>query len=157
MIKKYLIAAAVVAATSMSSATIAAGNFKKVDDAVEYRQKAFSLVRHNFGQMRAMASGKKPFDKQEFIMRADSMAALAKMPWEGFVANSDMKTLGNQTSALPSIWKNKAEFDKLAKKFEENAAYLAKVAQSGDKKAIGKALGKLGKEGCKACHDDYKD
>jgi len=160
LLSSALLVSVCFAPTLYSPNTFAAdtGNFKKVEDAVEYRQKAFSLIRHQFGQMRAMLKGKKAFDKDEFARRADNLAALAKMPWEGFVAESDMKTLGEKaTSALPAIWQDEAKFKELAKKFKSNTAYLAKVAKSGDKKAIGAALGKMGKEGCKACHNKFKE
>ena len=51
---------------------------------------------------------------------------------------------------------HKADFDKRAKMFEKNANALVIAAKSGDKGAIKKAVGALGKS-CKGCHDNYKD
>ena len=130
--------------------------FKKPQKAVDYRQATFTAISHNFGQMRAMLSGKRKYDQKEFEQRADNLAALAKMPWEAFLQGTDMKSMeGN--SSLPEIWQKNDEFIKLARLFEENTAALAMAAKSGDKGKIKKTLGKMGKKGCKACHNKFKD
>ena len=131
--------------------------FKKPKQAVEYRQATFSVIRHNFGQMRAMIGGKRPFDQKEFQQRADNLAALAQMPWEAFLPGTDMGAFKNSTSALPAVWEKNDEFLKLARLFEKNTAMLAMAAKTGDKGKIKKALGQMGKEGCKACHNKFKD
>ena len=131
--------------------------FKKKVDAVEYRQHTFQVIRHNFGQMRAMIGGKRAFDQQEFQQRADNLAALAKMPWEAFLQGTDMKSISEKNSALPAIWSKKGEFDEIARLFEKNTAALAVAAKTGNKGKIKKALGQVGKNGCKGCHDNFKD
>lgn len=157
---KNLIKTALVSSALLSSSVAVSANeaplFKKPHQAVEYRQATFTAIRHNFGQMRAMIGGKRKFDQKEFQQRADNLAALAKMPWEAFLQGTDMKSMeGN--SSLPAIWQKNDEFTKLARLFEQNTAALAMAAKSGDKGKIKKALGKMGKEGCKACHNKFKD
>ena len=152
-IKTTLIASVVASPLVFAEAPL----FKKETDAVEYRQHTFQVIRHNFGQMRAMIGGKRAFDQKEFQQRADNLAALAKMPWEAFLQGTDMKSISDNNSALPAIWSKKGEFDKTARLFEKNTAALAAAAKTGDKGKIKKALGQVGKYGCKGCHDNYKD
>ncbi|MCL2913381.1 cytochrome c [Shewanella corallii] len=146
---KKIMLSVLVAATFSSAAF--ADNFKKPEDAIEYRQDVFGAIVHNFGDMGAMMKGKKPFDAKVFEMRAQNVAALSKMPGEGFVAGSDK----GDTEAKSDIWSDKADFDAKMEKFQVDAAKLAQVAATGDKKAIKKAFGATAKN-CKACHDSYK-
>lgn len=157
----HWIKTAVVTATLISASAVVSAKeaplFKKPKQAVEYRQATFSVIRHNFGQMKAMLGGKREFDQKEFQQRADNLAALAQMPWEAFLPKTDMKTFGSDTSALSAIWTENNEFLKLARLFEQNTAALAAAAKTGDKSKIKKALGKMAKEGCKGCHNTFKD
>lgn len=146
---KKVMLSALVAVTV--SGTAFADNFKETEDAIEYRQDVFGVIAHNFGDMGAMMKGKKPFDAKIFEMRAQNVAALAKLPAEGFVPGSDK----GDTEAKSDIWSDKADFDAKMEKFQSDAANLAKVAATGDQKAIKRAFGATAKN-CKACHDSYK-
>ncbi|MGS0679574.1 c-type cytochrome [Shewanella sp. 125m-7] len=139
------------AATATLATSAFANNFKETDDAIDYRQSAFSMIAHNFGDMGAMLKGKKEFNAEVFSERAENVAALSKLPLEGFVAGSDK----GDTEALAKVWSDKADFDAKMKTFQENAAILAVAAKSGDKKEMKKAFGNTGKS-CKGCHDVYK-
>ncbi|MGI2257770.1 c-type cytochrome [Shewanella sp. GXUN23E] len=146
--KKILLTALV--AASFSSAVMA-DNFKNTEDAIEYRQDVFGVIAHNFGDMGAMMKGKKPFDAAVFEMRAQNVAALSKLPLEGFVPGSDK----GDTDAKSNIWSDKAEFDSKMKQFQVDAANLAKVAATGNEADIKQAFGATAKN-CKACHDTFK-
>lgn len=128
-----------------------ANNFDNADDAIHYRQSAFSLIAYQFGDMGAMLKGKKEFNADVFAQRAANVAALSKLPAEGFIDGSDK---GN-TEALAKIWENKADFDSRLVEFQENAAKLADAAKGDDKNAIKQAFMNTGKS-CKGCHDNYK-
>lgn len=141
---------ALVGSTILASA-VHASNFETTDDAIHYRQSAFGLIAHNFGDMGAMLKGKKPFDAEVFAMRAQNVAALSQLPTEGFVEGSDK----GETEALTKIWSDRADFDSKMNAFKENAAKLALVAQSDDNNAIKAAFMNTGKS-CKGCHDVYK-
>lgn len=146
--KKILLA---VVATAMIIPTVLANNFKKPADAIEYRQAAFRLIAYNFGDMGAMLKGEKPFDAAAFSTRADNVAALSKIPHEGFIAGSDK----GETRALAKIWQEKADFNNKMTAFQDNAAALIIAAQSSDKNNLKQAFMNTGKS-CKACHDEYK-
>ncbi|WP_144210132.1 c-type cytochrome [Shewanella donghaensis] len=131
--------------------TVNAHNFEDANDAIEYRQAGFSLVRYQFADMGAMLKGKKDFDLAVFQSRAANLETLAKIPHEGFIDGSDK----GDTEALAKIWSNKTDFDSKMMTFQENAAKLNIAAQTGDKKQIKQAFGNTGKS-CKGCHDMYK-
>jgi cytochrome c556 len=61
---------------------------------------------------------------------------------------------GHDTKAKPSIWTDKAGFDKFAADMAAAAEPLAQAAQSGDKAAFASAFQTLGKS-CGGCHKAY--
>ena len=62
-----------------------------------------------------------------------------------------------KSAALPVIWEKWSEFEQAAQRFQEESAKFAAVAQGGDMAAIGPALGALGKQGCGACHETFRE
>ena len=132
-------------------ANVQAHNFKNTGDAIEYRQSAFSLLAYNFGNMGAMLKGKKAFDAQIFAMRADNVAALSKLPLEGFIPGSDK----GDTEALAKIWTDMSDFDAKMQQLQKDAAALAILAKADDKKMLKQAFVTTAKN-CKGCHDIYK-
>ncbi|WP_462156919.1 c-type cytochrome [Pseudoalteromonas sp. GB56] len=149
--KLHAIIAAVVLAAGSTSA-LANSVFEKPEDAIDYRQSAFSLIRVQIGDMGDMLKGKIPFDAERFQQRANNAAALSQMPWEAFVAGSDK----GETDALPAIWEDRATFDAKADAFAKYAQELAVAAQTGDKEQIVPAFQNWAK-GCKDCHKSFKD
>ncbi|EKE71702.1 c-type cytochrome [Gallaecimonas xiamenensis] len=144
---KKLALAALVAVVPFAQA------FDDKDEAIAYRQSVFSLVATHFGEMGAMVKGDKAFDAAAFQYRADSLAALSKMPLEGFLyPGADQ----GDTKAKAAVWENTDEFKKRLAKFQSDAADLAKSAQSGDLGSIKPAFMKAAKN-CKACHSDFKN
>ncbi|MGL4221051.1 MAG: c-type cytochrome, partial [Shewanella sp.] len=116
----------------LTTFSASANNFESADDAIHYRQSAFSLIAHQFGDMSDMLKGKKAFNAEVFAQRAANVAALSKLPGEGFIEGSDK---GN-TEALPKLWQNKTDFDSRLTEFQDNAAKLAEVAKGKDMDAI---------------------
>lgn len=146
---KTFILAAAVALPAMASANPA---FKKSEDAIEYRQHAFQMIRVQIANMGDMLKGKVEFDAETFKMRANNAAALSKMPWEAFYAGTDK----GDTSALPAVWSDNEKFMQKATAFADYADKLAIAAQSGDASVIKPAFGAWAK-GCKDCHKSFKD
>ncbi|QDF66334.1 cytochrome c [Shewanella sp. SNU WT4] len=143
--------AALLISGALCAPLYAANDFKDTEHAIDYRQSAFSLIAYNFGDMGAMMKGKKPFDAAVFAVRAQNVAALSKLPLEGFVADSSQ----GDTGAKPNIWQDRADFDAKMKQFQTDAANLALVADTGDKKQIQQAFQATAKN-CKSCHDTFK-
>ncbi len=143
----FAIAAAVV--MTASATTAFAG-----EDEIKYRQAIYKSVG---GHMTAIATILKTDagDMKDISMHADGMLALAKIAPTIFPEGSGPDA--GKTGAKPNIWTDADGFKKVLVAFQENAEKLAVAAKSGDKGAIGAALGDLGKNGCKACHDTYRE
>jgi len=124
----------------------------KPEQSISYRQSVFTLVGWNFGPMAGMVRGTVPFDKAQFAMRADRVAALSQMPLEGFSKGSDK---GAKTEALPIIWTEFKDFELKLKNFQTESRKLADIAKGGDEAAMKAQFGKVGGT-CKACHDKFK-
>lgn len=137
----------------MFSTTLYADAGNKIEHAIKYRQGAFHVIAWHFGPMGAMVKGEIPFDAQKFAENAKWVQIVSEMPTlEGFVPDSDQ----GDTEAKAEIWQNWDDFKAKMKKFQEEAAKLAKVAQGATQvDAVKDQLMATGKA-CKSCHDDYK-
>lgn len=122
-----------------------------VKSAIQAREAAFTLFAANLGPMGAMAKDKIPFDKGQFARRATNLEALSTMPWEFFIPGSQQGS-----KAGPRVWEKADDFKVKAEIFQEKVADLAKVAKSGDEKAMREQLRKVA-TACKACHKQYKE
>ncbi len=60
------------------------------------------------------------------------------------------------TRALPKIWENWRGFEAAAMRLTDESANLARVAAGGDKDAIAKQFGRMGKLGCGGCHKLFR-
>jgi cytochrome c556 len=61
-----------------------------------------------------------------------------------------------KTRAKPEIWTERAKFEAAAAKFKTLAMNLASAARGGDKKAIGMAMGAMGKQSCGGYHRAFR-
>ncbi|MDJ0950575.1 MAG: cytochrome c [Alphaproteobacteria bacterium] len=61
-----------------------------------------------------------------------------------------------KTRAKPEIWQKWSEFEAVNAKLVEESGKLAEVAKGGDKAAMAAQFGKMGKEGCGACHKPFR-
>lgn len=130
----------------------AAQQFAKPEDAIKYRQAAFTVMVAHFSRLGAMANGKIPFDAKVAAADADVVAAVNHLPFAGFVPGSDR---GGNTEAKPEIWQQRAKFDDDAKKMQEAVANLVTAAKSGSLDNLKTAFGPAGRA-CKSCHDDFR-
>lgn len=145
--KRPLLALAVAAASLP-----AAAQFQKPEDAIKYRQSAFTVMANHFGRVAAMAQGRVPFDAKVAADNTAIVMTMSKLPYAGFGDGTD-KGLPNR--AKPEIWKEQAKFNDLAGKMQAEVAKLDAAARSGSLDAVKAAVGAVGGS-CKACHDDYR-
>ena len=124
------------------------------EDAIEYRQGVFQVIKWDFGPMVGMAKGKIPFDAEAFAMHAERVAAMAPRALEGFVEGSSSDD--HDTDAKAEIWADWDKFEGGMQKLENGTAKLAEVAAGGDEMAMKKQLGEVGKT-CKGCHDNFRE
>jgi cytochrome c556 len=145
------IALAVLACSSLLTALPAAAQFQKPEDAIKYRQAAFTIMGSHFGRLGAMVQGKVPFDAKVAQENADVVAMMASLPFKAFGPNTDM----GETDAKPEVWSQTDKFQAAAKTMQENVAKLNAAAKTGDLMQIKTAFGATGKS-CKACHDNFR-
>ena len=136
---------------SLSMGAVGAAEVKP-EDAIEYRQSVYTLIKWNFAPIGAMVKGQVPYDAAAVARHTAFLEALSKMPLEGFTPGSDV---GNDTKAKPEIWKNRQEFEKLMSDFQEQITKLNQAAHSGDQAAVKEQFGATAKS-CKNCHDKFR-
>lgn len=133
--------------------TIGAGSalaqFQKPEDAIKYRQSAFTVMANSFGKIGAVVKGEAPYNKDEVAKNAAVVATLSSLPWQAFGPGTE----GGK--AQPEVWSNNAKFKTASEKMQLAVADLNKAAQSGDIDSIKKAFG-AASQTCKGCHDDFK-
>ncbi len=126
--------------------------FAKVEDAVKYRQSAFSVMGTHAGRVGAVVKGDRPYDKAAVEHDVAIIETMSKLPWPAFPAGSDLQN----SKAKPEIWKEQDKFKAASDKMQSEVSKLSAAAKSGDLNAIKVAFGAVG-QSCKACHDNYRN
>ena len=124
------------------------------DRAIKYRQGVMYAMNIHLGVLSRMSKGEIPYNKDSAVRSATFIAELSKMPWDGFIPVShDGST---KTKAKADIWKDKAQFNKLAEAMQAELPGLVAAAQAGDVVRLKPALGAVN-EACKNCHDKFEN
>ncbi len=123
------------------------------EDAIKYRRGIFAAQQWNMVTMGEVVKGKKPYDKSDFLKRAENLAALSKMFIEGFTVEGAEK---GESDAKPEIWFEMNKFKGAADKLGAETAKLVQAAQSGDLGAIKTQFGDVQKV-CKGCHENFRN
>lgn len=133
------------------SALPAAAQFAKAEDAIGYRQAAYTLMATHFGRIGAMVQGKAPWDAQAAAANMAVLRSVHALPYPAFVAGSDK----GETGALPAVWAKPDEFKAANDKLLAAMAKLDTAVASGSLDATKAAFGPTGGS-CKGCHDDFR-
>lgn len=126
--------------------------FQKPEDAIKYRQGAFTLMGAHFSRVAAMAQGRVPFDAK---VAADNVAVLSSVVRLPFAAFGEGTDKGLPTGAKPEVWKDNAKFRAAADKMIAEVAKLDAAARAGNVDALKTAVGGVAGS-CKGCHDDFR-
>ncbi len=147
--------ASVFAADEPAKAAPAAGP-SPAKQAIAVRKAAFVLIANNFKPIGEVLQGKAPYNQADIAKRAQRVAFLSELLDGTFPADSNLGTPDTKTKA--DAFTNAADFEKLLKEFQANTKTLAQVAakESTASDAF-KAAAKAVAEGCKGCHDKYKE
>jgi cytochrome c556 len=145
--KKKLLCSAVLAAVVLAAAPVRA-QFAKAEDAVKYRQAAFTVMANHMGRLAAMAKGERPFDAGAAQASARVIESMSQLPWEAFVPGSTSKGL----KAEP--WADAADFKARADRLQGETAKLPAAAASLE--TLRQQVGVTG-AACKNCHDKYRN
>lgn len=127
----------------------AAAQFAKPEDAVKYRQSAFTLIGSHFGRMAPVVKGDAPHDPAQIKANVQVLQTLAGLPWAAFGAGTE------GGGAKAEIWSDEAGFRKAQQRFNDSVAKLAVAADGNDLGQLRAAFGDVGAS-CKACHDSYR-
>jgi cytochrome c556 len=151
--KMRLTTIATLCVLGMTASAIEPAGAGEMEQAQEYRQGVMNVFRWNMKAMSDMMKGKRPYDAKAFAGYASDLAKAASLDlMPGFPEESD----SGETDARPDIWLDFEDFKQKFEHLQATSRSLEEIAASGDKTAMGDALGKTGKA-CKACHDKYKD
>jgi cytochrome c556 len=142
--------AIVLAASTLLASVSAQAQFAKPEDAIKYRQSAFSVMGTHTGRLGAMVNGRVPFDARVAQENADVIATMARLPWQGFGAGTE----GGKAKA--NIWTDAAKFKAGGDKLASDAVALAAASKSGNLDQIKAAFGAYAGN-CKTCHDEYRN
>jgi cytochrome c556 len=148
---KHLLAAVTTAAACLT-ALPAAAQFQKPEDAIKYRQSAFTLLATHFGRVAAMAQGKIPFDAKAAAANGAVVGAVVALPFTAFGEGTDK---GRPNRAKPEVWKDSGEFKEHADDLQGAASKFVAATQGGNLDEIKAAAGAMGKA-CKSCHDEFR-
>ena len=146
---KFITSFVLAAATVLSLP--AAAQFAKPEDAVKYRQSALFVMGQHFGRIGAMANGRVPYDAKSAVDNAEVVAEMAKLPWAGFVANTDRLS----QRAKSEIWTEQAKFKEHNEKMVGESGKLLAAAKTNNLDNLKTAFGSMAGT-CKACHDSYR-
>ena len=141
------------AATLFFLAAPASAQFAKAEDAIKYRQSAFSVMGTHFGRLGAMANGKVPFDAKVAADNAAVVAVMASLPWMAFGPGTDK---GGNTKAKPEIWTEQAKFREESDKLVAESAKLAAATKTGNLDALKTSFAATA-DTCKSCHDAFRN
>lgn len=134
------------------SALPAHAQFARMDDVIEYRQAALTLIATHFKRVGAVAKGEQAYDKAKLDADVQVLEALARLPWEAFPQGSN----GSASKARAEVWSDKDKFKAAADKFQAEVHNLSAAAKTGQLDQIKSAFAATGKS-CKACHESFKN
>jgi cytochrome c556 len=143
---------ALLAALAALTALPAAAQFQKPEDAIKYRQGAFTIMGNHMARIGAMAQGRTPFDAKVAADNAAIVLTVSRLPFGAFGEGTDK---GMPHRAKAEIWKDNAKFKAAAEKMIGEVTKLEAAAKGGNLDAMKSAFGAVGAS-CKACHDDFR-
>jgi cytochrome c556 len=152
MLKKITLAAIALTFTSAAFAQQAL----KPEQAIKYRQAAYSFASWNLGKVKANVEG--TYNKAEVITAANAIAAVANSGLGAlYIPGSDKDVGAVKTRVKPEAFAQDKQQDlgKVAIAFGKEANELARIAATGDAAAVKAQFAKVGGT-CKACHDDFR-
>jgi cytochrome c556 len=126
----------------------------KPEDAIKYRQSAYSTMSWNMGRIKASVEG--TYNKDEVIKAANVIQSIANSGMGSlYLPGTDKGKGWHDTGVKPEFFTKGEQVGKLATDFNREANEMSKVAATGDAAAARAQFGKLGGT-CKACHDDFR-
>ena len=142
---------AVLVAVAACAVLPAGAQFARPDEAVKYRQGAWTVLNHHFTRIGTMVRGRLPFDPRLALQDAEVVAVLARLPAAAFGPGTDLPN----DHARPEIWAEPARFRELHERLVTETGRLQAAARTQDLDQIKAAYGAAANT-CKECHDAYR-
>ena len=122
--------------------------------AYEYRQAVMRLAQSKMMLITQMAREQIPLDEAAFVQATADIAALARMMPAGF----DNETLVAESLTEPSVFEDRADFDRRMNALIQATDALAEAAESGGfEGARGLVTASIGTfSNCGGCHSSYR-
>lgn len=139
-------------AVSLTFALPAWAQFSKPEDAVKYRQAAFTLMGAHMSRIFQAVQGRVPYNKDQVVRSAEIVEYAGKLPYEAFPAGSDLL----ESKAKPALWKEEAKFRQLASDMQAETVKLTAAARSGSLDNVRTQFRATART-CDACHDAYRE
>ena len=136
---------ALAAGAMVGGATIALAQADVIKQRQDNRKETAATMR----SIKGVIDAKGDVKTQAFA--AGAIAAWARALPGLFPAGSD----GGTTKALPTVWSDRAGFEKAAATLATEAGKLADLAKTGDQAAFATQWGVV-RGACSACHDKYR-
>ena len=147
-------AMAVTVSIGVAVAAFGANAQDAAEDLIKSRQSVMRIFASSLTGLGNIAQGKVS-QPGHMAAYANALAAVAATLPDQFPAGTGPDS-GVKTRALPAIWDDAAGFEQVLAVTSAAVADLVAAAESGDVGATGAALGNLGKNGCGACHTNYR-
>ena len=132
----------------------AAANAQDMGKVIEYRRNLMKADGAHAADILLIMKGQVPFNAEHIVAHAEAIHAMS-MLYTDIVPPGSGPEAGD-TNALPSIWQNMDRWKEYSLRLQTESAKLVEVAKTGDKKAIADQISVMGKEGCGACHKDFR-
>jgi cytochrome c556 len=131
----------------------AAAQFKP-EDAIKFRQSAYTTMAWNMSRIKANITG--TYNKDEVIKAANVIQAIANSGLGTlYMPGTDKGRGWVETRVKSESFTDTEGVEEVAVAFNKEANEIAKVAATGDVAAVNAQFDKLGKS-CKGCHDKYR-
>lgn len=124
--------------------------FSKPEDAIRYRQSAYFIMGQQMGRINSEL--KSPSPNIAAIQRAAGIVeSVFRLPGEGYVPGSDKGNTKAKAEAFTD-----PRVGEIARRTAGELAKLSEVAKGGDVAAIRTQFAAAA-DGCKSCHDDFRN
>ena len=150
MKKSTFASIAIALAAPLLAVNVHAQAFGKADDAIQYRQGAFQIIKAHFGALQPVVKGQVEYDKAAVLANVEVLDQVSKLPWKAFGPGTE------GGDARDDIWLDEEGFKAAQKKYLDSLVPLTAAAKDGNLEQLKKAFANTGAS-CKACHDSFRD
>jgi cytochrome c556 len=112
-------------AAPLLAVNVQAQAFGKAQDAIDYRQGAFQIMKAHFGSLQPVVKGQIPYDQAMVLANVQILDQVSKLPWKAFGPGTE------GGDALDDIWLDEEGFKAAQKKYLDSLAPLTAAAKEG--------------------------